>query len=155
MYWRAFIMTVNYTIKAGVAYALRCLALYIGISMLPFVLILWLQVTHVPGVEAMIWMVAALLAFQLPLVLWKEDRRDGTLDQLRLTGVPMPVFVLAKVTACWIIAGLPLLLISPVLEAASGVGGEAASATVLSLLIGTPIVFVVAGVLVFSLLYRR
>lgn len=63
-----------------------------------------------PGV---VW-VAALLASLLALErLFRDDQQDGSLEQLMLMPVPLPLAVLGKILAHWLVAGLPLLLLSP------------------------------------------
>jgi heme exporter protein B len=63
-----------------------------------------------PGV---IW-VAALLAAMLSLdTLFRSDFEDGTLEQIALSAHSLPLLVLAKVLAHWLITGLPLLLLAP------------------------------------------
>ena len=65
-----------------------------------------------PGV---LW-VAALLATLLSLnSLFLSDFEDGSLDQLLVSPQPLPVLVLGKVLAHWLTAGLPLVLVSPIL----------------------------------------
>ncbi|MDP1718162.1 MAG: heme exporter protein CcmB, partial [Burkholderiales bacterium] len=65
-----------------------------------------------PGV---IW-VAALLASMLSLTrMFSEDHADGTLEQMLLGSTPLGVIVVAKVAAHWLVSGLPLVLIAPVL----------------------------------------
>ena len=63
-----------------------------------------------PGV---LW-VAALLAALLSLnSLFLTDYEDGSLDQLLLSPQPLPVLVLGKTAAHWLVGGLPLVLVSP------------------------------------------
>lgn len=65
-----------------------------------------------PGV---IW-VSALLATLLSLdSLFTADHADGTLEQLVLTPQPLSVLVLAKILAHWLMTGIPLILVSPLL----------------------------------------
>ena len=65
-----------------------------------------------PGV---IW-VAALLATLLSLDrLFKSDHHDGSLEQMLLSPYPVFLLVLAKICAHWLITGLPLIFIAPVL----------------------------------------
>lgn len=62
-----------------------------------------------PGI---IW-VAALLASLLALErLFRDDLQDGSLEQLMLLPIPLPMVVLAKVMAHWMVTGLPLLILS-------------------------------------------
>ena len=63
----------------------------------------------------MIW-VMALLATLLSLEqLFAEDYRDGSLDQLLLAPGGMLFSVLGKVLAHWLVTGLPLTLVAPLL----------------------------------------
>jgi len=88
-----------------------------------------------PGV---LW-VAALLATMLSLPrLFADDYRDGTLEQLALTPQPLGLIVLGKVVAHWLISGLPLTLLAPVLGIQFDLSGDALAILTLSLLIGTP-----------------
>ncbi|MDH5513604.1 MAG: heme exporter protein CcmB, partial [Gammaproteobacteria bacterium] len=65
-----------------------------------------------PGI---IW-VAALLAAMLSLdSVFRSDFEDGTLEQYLMSSHPVSVLVLAKVIAHWLVTGLPLLVISPLL----------------------------------------
>ena len=88
-----------------------------------------------PGV---LW-VAALLATMLSLPrLFADDHRDGTLEQLALAPQPLGLIVLGKVCAHWLISGLPLTLLAPVLGIQFDLSGEALWILTGSLLIGTP-----------------
>lgn len=88
-----------------------------------------------PGV---LW-VAALLATMLSLPrLFADDYRDGTLEQLALCPQPLGLIVLGKVFAHWLISGLPLTLLAPVLGVQFDLSGDALAILTLSLLIGTP-----------------
>ncbi|MGL5043723.1 MAG: heme exporter protein CcmB, partial [Plesiomonas sp.] len=63
-----------------------------------------------PGI---IW-VAALLSALLSLErLFRDDFLVGSLEQMMLLPIPLPLVVLAKVCAHWLLTGLPLLLLSP------------------------------------------
>jgi heme exporter protein B len=96
-----------------------------------------------PGI---IW-VAALLAAMLSLdSIFRSDFDDGSLEQLLLSAHPMPVLVLAKVCAHWLVTGLPLLLVSPVLAVMLGMPTEALEALLLTILIGTPILSLIGSI---------
>jgi len=65
-----------------------------------------------PGI---IW-VAALLALQLSLPkLFQEDYRDGSLEQMMLLPIPLPLLCVIKAVSHWVANILPLILISPLL----------------------------------------
>lgn len=90
--------------------------------------------TIAPGV---LW-VSALLAMMLSLdSLFAHDFRDGTLEQMVLSGQPLSVFVLGKVLAYWAISGLPLVLLSPLLGLLLQLSGDAYFILLISLFLGT------------------
>ncbi len=96
-----------------------------------------------PGV---IW-VAALLAAMLSLdSIFRSDFEDGSLEQLLLSSHPATVLVLAKVTAHWLVTGLPLVLIAPLLAVLLGLPGEALTTLILTLLLGTPVLSLVGAI---------
>lgn len=85
-----------------------------------------------------IW-VAALLASVLSLErLFKDDFLDGSLEQMLLMPTSLHLLVLAKVIAHWLLTGLPLLLISPLLAVFLSLDWQSYQAVVLTLLLGTP-----------------
>jgi heme exporter protein B len=93
-----------------------------------------------------VW-VAALLACLLSLGrLYADDHRDGSLEQLLLAPYPNTLLALGKALAHWIISGIPLLLIAPVLGIQFGLPGDALWVLVLSLAIGTPILSLLGGI---------
>jgi len=96
-----------------------------------------------PGV---IW-VSALLSVLLSLDrLFKQDYEDGSLDQLMLSPNPLVILVLAKVSAHWLLTGLPLVLIAPLLGMFMYIPDEALGALVISLLLGTPVLSLVGAI---------
>jgi len=96
-----------------------------------------------PGV---IW-VAALLAALLSLDgIFRSDFEDGTLEQFLLSSHPVSILVLAKVFAHWLITGLPLLLVSPLLGVLLGLTGDGIRILMLTLLLGTPVLSLLGAV---------
>ncbi|WP_414148342.1 heme exporter protein CcmB [Erwinia sp. BNK-24-b] len=88
-----------------------------------------------PGI---VW-VAALLSSLLALErLFRDDFIDGSLEQLLLLPTPLPITVLGKVTAHWLVTGLPLLLLSPLAALLLSLNCASWRAMALSLLLGTP-----------------
>lgn len=85
-----------------------------------------------------VW-VAALLSALLSLErLFRDDFQDGSLEQMMLMPVPLPVVVISKVIAHWLLTGLPLILISPLLAILLSLDFNTWLAVVLTLLVGTP-----------------
>ncbi len=96
-----------------------------------------------PGV---LW-VAALLATMLSLNrLFANDYADGTLEQLVLAPHPLAVLVLAKTIGHWVLTGMPLVLISPLLALQLHMSTDAMGVLVLSLLLGTPVLSLLGSV---------
>ena len=96
-----------------------------------------------PGV---IW-VAALLASMLSLGrLFAADHADGTLEQMLLGAAPLGAIVCAKVLAHWLLAGLPLVLIAPVLALQYDLPGALFGVLAVSLLLGTPVLSLVGAI---------
>jgi heme exporter protein B len=96
-----------------------------------------------PGV---LW-VAALLAAMLSLPrVFASDYEDGTLDQLLLVPQPLLTLVLAKVLAHWVLSGVPLALLGPLLGLQFGLDGEAVAVLGMALLLGTPCLSLIGAV---------
>jgi len=96
-----------------------------------------------PGV---IW-VAALLACMLSLTrMFASDHADGTLDQMLLGAAPLGMIVIARVFAHWMVSGLPLVILSPVLALQFDLAPELLPILVMSLLLGTPVLSLVGAI---------
>ena len=95
---------------------------------------------------AIIW-VTALLATMLSLDnLFRSDFEDGSLEQMVLLKTPLSVLVTAKVTAHWVITGLPLILITPLLAVLLYLPGDTISMLMFTLLLGTPTLSLIGAV---------
>ena len=87
-----------------------------------------------PGV---LW-VAALLASLLALEsLFREDAADGTLEQFALSGQRLTALLFAKTLAHWLLTGLPLAVMAPVIGVALGVPLSAMPGIMGTLALGT------------------
>jgi len=96
-----------------------------------------------PGI---VW-VAALLASMLALDhMFSVDYQDGSLEQLLLTPQPLTILVVAKVLAHWLITGLPLVMIAPLLGIQYDLSNEAISVLLITLLIGTPALSLIGAI---------
>ncbi len=91
--------------------------------------------TVAPGILWGAALLSSLLALDL---LFRSDFEDGSLEQLVLSAHSLPVIVLGKTLAHWIVSGLPLVLIAPLLASALYLPQEAWGTLTLGLLIGTP-----------------
>ncbi len=99
--------------------------------------------TIAPGI---IW-VAALLAAMLALDgMFRSDFADGSLEQIALSHQPLSVLILAKVIAHWLITGLPLIVIAPLLGVLLFLPEPAMLALVASLALGTPVLSLIGAI---------
>src|SRR6266571_6651968 len=96
-----------------------------------------------PGV---IW-VAALLSSMLSLSrLFAADHADGTLEQILLGAAPLSLVVAAKAFAHWLVSGLPLALIAPLIALQYDLPSSLYGVLALSLLLGTPVLSLLGAI---------
>ncbi len=96
-----------------------------------------------PGV---IW-VAALLATLLSMeLMFRSDYEDGSLEQITLSEQPLMLIVGGKIVSHWLMTGLPLTLLSPLLAMMLFVNEQGIIAITLSLLLGTPTLSLIGSV---------
>ena len=99
--------------------------------------------TIAPGV---LW-VAALLAALLSLdMLFRADYDDGSLEQMVLSSHSLSVLVLAKIIAHWLVTGIPLLILSPLLAVLLFLPDEAMLTLIVTLAIGTPLLSLIGAI---------
>jgi heme exporter protein B len=102
-----------------------------------------LLMTIAPGV---IW-VAALLASMLSLdTLFRADYEDGTLEQILISPHPLSVLVLAKIISHWLVTGLPMILLAPLLAIFMYLPEKGVGVLMLTLAIGTPVLSLVGAI---------
>jgi len=96
-----------------------------------------------PGV---VW-IAALLATVVSLdSLFRSDFEDGTLEQFVISGHPLALISLAKVIAHWLVAGLPLVLMSPLLGLWMNLPARSYGVMIASLALATPILSFIGAI---------
>jgi len=89
-----------------------------------------------PGV---IW-VAALLSTLLSMeTIFRSDHEDGSLEQMAVAMQPFMLMITGKIVGHWLVSGLPLVLLSPILAMMLALDEPGIRAMLISLLIGTPI----------------
>ena len=94
----------------------------------------------------LLW-VAALLSTLLSMEsLFKADFDDGSLEQLLLSPQPLFMVVLAKVSAHWLMSGLALTLVAPILAIMLFLPAEGMPGLMLSLLLGTPTLSLIGAI---------
>jgi len=99
--------------------------------------------TMAPGI---LW-VAALLASMLALGrLFALDHADGTLEQMLLASEPLTLIVIGKVIAHWLVSGLPLVLLAPLMAVQFDLAPGPTWVLCAGLLIGTPVLSLVGAI---------
>lgn len=96
-----------------------------------------------PGI---IWVTALLAALMSLESIFRSDFEDGSLEQLVLTPYPFALLVLAKITVHWLVTGLPLMLLSPVLGVVLHLPADGVGALMFSLLLGTPVLSLIGSI---------
>jgi heme exporter protein B len=102
---------------------------------------LWRKIA--PGV---IW-VAALLSTLLGLHrMFAADYQDGALEQLVLSPQSMVLLVTGKIIAHWIVCGLPLVLLAPIIGIQFDLDASSLYVLMASLLLGTPVLSLLGSI---------
>lgn len=105
------------------------------------------EVSFLSEAGAGILWVAALLSVLLSLDhLFRHDFDDGTLEQLVLQPQPLFLLILAKTMAHWMLTGLPLVVLAPVLGVMVHLDGNSIAVLCLTLLIGTPVLSLIGAI---------
>ena len=95
-----------------------------------------------PGI---MW-VCALLSAMLSLgSLYASDYADGSLEQMLLSGHSLVATAVAKCLAHWLVTGVPLVLVTPVMGLLFDMQTPSIGILTLSLLLGTPVLSLLGG----------
>lgn len=89
-----------------------------------------------PGI---VWIAALLSVLLAAERLFKDDYRNGVIEQLVASQQALMPFVLAKISGNWLSTGLPLVLLSPLVALLFNMESAAFNAMALTLLLGTPV----------------
>ncbi len=89
-----------------------------------------------PGI---VWIAALLSVLLAAERLFKDDYRNGVIEQLVASQQALMPFVLAKITGNWLSTGLPLVLLSPLVALLFNMESASLTAMALTLLLGTPV----------------
>jgi heme exporter protein B len=96
--------------------------------------------------SGVVW-VAALLSVLLALEsLFRADFEEGGLELLALSPVPLPLLALAKILAHWLLTGLPLIVLSPLLGLLLALPSASVTVLVLTLALGTPVLSLIGAI---------
>jgi heme exporter protein B len=138
--WEAFLLVLERELRLSFRrpeQLLQPLVFFLIVTTL-FPLGLNLQLSLLRDMSPGVLWTAALLASLLSLdSLFKTDADDGTLEQLALSGHALTVIVAAKTLAHWLVSGLALVIVSPIVGTALGIPGAAFATMMASLALGT------------------
>jgi len=96
-----------------------------------------------PGV---FW-IGALLATLLSLErMFRTDFEDGSLELMLISPHPLPLIVLAKILAHWLVTGLPLLVAAPLSALLLGLPANGLATLLVTLVLGTPTLSAVGAI---------
>jgi heme exporter protein B len=88
-------------------------------------------------------LLAALLSFDR---LFQLDADDGSLDLIALSPGPLEVLVLAKCLAHWLVTGLPLIVVAPLLAVFLYLPTDVYQILLLALALGTPTLSLIGAI---------
>jgi len=95
---------------------------------------------------SVLW-VCALLSCMLSLPrMFANDYADGTLEQLIMSNQPTLLIVLMKTLAHWVLSGLPLVLVAPLIGLQFNLSVIELQVLALSLLLGTPTLSLIGSI---------
>jgi heme exporter protein B len=138
--WQAFWLIVHRELRLSFRrpeQLLQPLVFFLIVTTL-FPLGLSLQLSLLRDIAPGVLWVAALLSALLSLdSLFKSDADDGTLEQLALCGHGLTVIAAAKTLAHWLVTGLALVLVAPIVGTALGIPTGAFATMLGSLALGT------------------
>ncbi len=96
-----------------------------------------------PGV---VWVAALLAALISMESIFRQDFDDGSIEQLFLSRYPPTLLIFGKVIAHWLITGLPMLIIVPVMALLLYIPSQAIPTLFVTVLLGTPILSLIGAI---------
>jgi len=96
-----------------------------------------------PGISWVITMLSVLLSLNS---LFHYDYDSGVLEQMVISHHSLPLILLAKTLAHWMLSGLPIIILSPFLGMALFINTEGIYILVLTLIIATPCLSLIGSI---------
>ena len=96
-----------------------------------------------PGIIWVITMLSVLLSLNS---LFHYDYDSGVLEQMVISHHSLPLILLAKTSAHWILSGLPIIVLSPFLGMALFINTEGIYILILTLIIATPCLSLIGSI---------
>jgi heme exporter protein B len=119
-------------------FVLACVLFPLGVGPEPIIL-----ARIATGVIWVMALLAGLLSFER---LFQLDAEDGSVDLIALSPAPLELLVFGKCAAHWLITGLPLLVVSPLLGVLLNLPMEAFATLLAALALGTPVVSLLGAI---------
>jgi heme exporter protein B len=94
-----------------------------------------------------IWVCATLACLLSLQRLFALDFADGSLEQMLFAGMPFTSIVAGKIAAHWLTTGCPLMLCAPLVGVQFGLGLSEIGVLLVSLLLGTPVLSLIGGIM--------
>lgn len=99
------------------------------------------------GIAAGVVWVLALLSVMLSLDrIFQSDYNDGVLELMAMSPTPLMLLALAKALAHWVITGLPLTLLAPIVAVMLNLPPEGFLPLILGLALGTPVLSLIGAI---------
>lgn len=96
-----------------------------------------------PGI---IW-VASMLAVLLSLTnLFNNDYENGILEQIIISHHSLPLLILSKISVHWLLTGVPIILLSPILGAMLFLDNDGIKTLMITLLLTTPTLSLIGSI---------
>jgi len=96
-----------------------------------------------PGVVWVAVLLAALISMES---IFRQDFDDGSIEQLHLGQYPPTLLIFGKVIAHWLITGLPMLVVTPVMALLLFIPNQAIPTLFITILLGTPILSLIGAI---------
>jgi len=114
-------------------------------SLFPFALSPEVAVLQSAG-TGVLWIAALLSSLLAVDGVFRTDMDDGSMEQLILSPASLGLVAFAKICAHWVISGLPLIVLAPVLALSFYLPPESLPTLMLALLLATPTLSALAAI---------
>lgn len=99
-----------------------------------------------PAADGIIWCATVLAVLMTTESMFKEDYADGSLEQLMISGLSLPLLMLLKIMTHWFVVFLPLLLMMPLLAEMLYLPDDSFWVLIATLVIGSPSLFLIGSI---------
>lgn len=145
IYWQTLKRDLNVAIRNPSSVLNPLLFFVISVSLFP--LAISPEATILSQIAAGIIWVSSMLAVLLSLnSLFYHDFENGVLEQILISHHSLPLLILSKITAHWILTGIPIILLSPLFGLFLFLDNEGIKILMFTLLLATPSLSLVGAI---------